>query len=741
MKRFTIVGCFVCLLSLSMSAQVLPISEIENKVNSIEIYFPVVTSVVQEINYNLDLKTETNGKEGKKLSKGDSAPNLEQETQRGVFHRDRINNYNCSEENPNDFIFISGYNCSSSTQFKNANDITIAANENFTLEKITAIIFSHGRIVNVDVNYYTSDLDLPGILLHSDTSVEIENQTVIGSRLGYNIIELELDVPSYTFIGQMNAPTTYWIQLSITNENSSGFIYWVVTESSRIGNPTALFDTNVWQSPELNWDGIYTWEGRCSIIGTDCTNPSNLTVDAISENAADISWTAGGSETNWIVKYGEQGFNPTSEGITVSVSGSPDTSLSGLGPNTDYDIYVKSDCRPGQSVFTGPLTFTTLPDIEASYFITTWKVDNSDRSITIPTVGDGYDYYIDWGDGSSNSGVNGNISHEYSGPGTYTVRILGDFPRIFFHNTGDVSKIQTIEQWGNIVWRSFNSAFMGCYNLSSNAMDMPDISLVTDMYGAFAYARAFRGDANIGNWDVSNVTRMHAMFGGAYRFNSDIGNWNVGNVTNMKLMFSHAREFNQDLSAWNVESVINMDSMFRGAASFDQDLGSWNVSNVVNMNNMFKNVSLSTANYDALLNGWNSLAVGNNIQFHGGNSHYCNGESSRLNLIHTFDWVISDGGRDCGRREEKVFDVEDNTLSEIKLYPNPIGNQFFLDNTDGLNLDILSIYDISGRLIKTVNLGKMKPEFNLDVSSLSPSTYLIKITGENGQISKVMIKQ
>ncbi|QAA80457.1 BspA family leucine-rich repeat surface protein [Aequorivita sp. H23M31] len=146
-------------------------------------------------------------------------------------------------------------------------------------------------------------------------------------------------------------------------------------------------------------------------------------------------------------------------------------------------------------------------------FVTTWKTTMPNETITIPTTGSGYNYSVDWGDGNSDAGKTGNASHIYATPGIYTVSISGNFPRIYFNNGGDRLKIRSIEQWGNIQWSSMNSAFAGAENLVSHATDMPDLSMVNDMYGMFAYCRKFNGDANFGNWNVSTVTNMEAMFG------------------------------------------------------------------------------------------------------------------------------------------------------------------------------------------------------------------------------------
>ncbi|MDG1794530.1 MAG: BspA family leucine-rich repeat surface protein, partial [Flavobacteriaceae bacterium] len=55
----------------------------------------------------------------------------------------------------------------------------------------------------------------------------------------------------------------------------------------------------------------------------------------------------------------------------------------------------------------------------------------------------------------------------------------------------------------------------------------------------------------IGSWDVSNVTDMSYMFGGATSFNQPIGNWDVSNVTDMNNMFQRT-PFNQPIGGWDV---------------------------------------------------------------------------------------------------------------------------------------------------------------------------------------------
>ncbi|QAA81106.1 BspA family leucine-rich repeat surface protein [Aequorivita sp. H23M31] len=403
------------------------------------------------------------------------------------------------------------------------------------------------------------------------------------------------------------------------------------------------------------------------------------------------------------------------------------------------------------------------------YFITTWRTTVSNESITIPTfLGETYNYSVNWGDGSTISGYTGDATHTYSATGTYTVSISGSFPRIFFNNTAaDRMKIKSIEQWGTNVWTSMNGAFAGAGNLVSNATDMPDLSMVTDMYGMFAYARKFNGDANFGNWDVSNVTNMYGMFGGASIFNYPIGGWNVSNVTDMGQMFHGATRFNQDLGAWDVGNVTSMQEMFFAAMRFnapiggwdvgnvtnmarmfyhtnrfDQDLGAWDVSKVTDMNNMFKNVTLSTENYDALLNGWSALTLKHNVKFHGGNSKYCAGEPGRIILTSApNNWTITDGGKDCGVYQSKLDGDGSVLLSEVTLYPNPMKDQLNLGNPDGVELESVTIFDLTGRLVEKVELKGITSGTIIDVSRLSSATYMIIINAENGRKTELLIKE
>ena len=243
-------------------------------------------------------------------------------------------------------------------------------------------------------------------------------------------------------------------------------------------------------------------------------------------------------------------------------------------------------------------------------FITTWKTDNTwtsnNTSITIPTHSSyTYNYDVDW----DNDGVydelwiTGDITHDFGTAWNYEVSIRWDFPSIYFNNYWDGQKILSVDQWGDIEWGTMYRAFFGASNLVVNAVDVPDLSSVTDMSSMFSGADAFNQD--IWWWDTSSVTNMSNMFFYAKSFNQDIGHWNTSAVTNMSYMFYSVDSFNQDIWWWDTSNVTNMSGMFFYAKSFNQDIGHWNTSAVTNMSYMFYN----TDSFNQDIWNWDTSSV------------------------------------------------------------------------------------------------------------------------------------
>ncbi len=266
-----------------------------------------------------------------------------------------------------------------------------------------------------------------------------------------------------------------------------------------------------------------------------------------------------------------------------------------------------------------------------------------------------------------------------------------------FRDCSSITTIPNIGDWDVSNINNFNSVFNGCTNFNSSVDNwtisnvLPNIQMsnmfqgctlfnqplnswntsgVSTMSDMFRAASTF--DQDLDNWDVSNVLNMGFMFFGATAFNGNIDNWITSSVNNMLFLFDSCPNFNRDISGWDVSSVTVMFRMFRGATIFNQDISGWNVGLVSNMVGMLQNCpafdqdlgawdvtgltdasnflagsTLSTANYDALLVGWEGKAVQNGVVLSGGNSTYTAagaGGTARAALIADHLWVITDGG-------------------------------------------------------------------------------------------------
>ena len=222
---------------------------------------------------------------------------------------------------------------------------------------------------------------------------------------------------------------------------------------------------------------------------------------------------------------------------------------------------------------------------------------------------------------------------------------------------GEMFSNQTVFNQPLDNWNVSNVTYMTYMFSGATSFDQPlnswDVSNVTNMELVFSDATSFNQDLN--SWDVSNVKDMGGIFEGASSFNGNITSWNVSNASGveeigygMSRMFKGATSFNQNISGWTINSgVTSFYKMFDGATSFDQDLGGWNITGIDTAEEMFLGVTLSTANYSALLIGWEAGTHNTGaVKFHGGSSQYSAGAAAtaRATLV-SEGWVITDGGQ------------------------------------------------------------------------------------------------
>ena len=114
----------------------------------------------------------------------------------------------------------------------------------------------------------------------------------------------------------------------------------------------------------VNPCGTYTWgETEDYFVNVTapptCPQPTNFSLVQASLIDAQVSWTAGGTETQWQIQYGPQGF-ALGTGTILNVTANPYT-ISGLTPNSFYQAYIRAVCTAGDSSYWTPaLSFNTF---------------------------------------------------------------------------------------------------------------------------------------------------------------------------------------------------------------------------------------------------------------------------------------------------------------------------------------------------------------------------------------------
>jgi len=80
-------------------------------------------------------------------------------------------------------------------------------------------------------------------------------------------------------------------------------------------------------------------------------------------------------------------------------------------------------------------------------------------------------------------------------------------------------------------------------------------------------------------------------------------------------------------------------------------------------------------------------------------------------------------------------------IGSLQMYPNPAQHTLTIGNPQSLSLEKLSIFDLRGRMVKSIDLKSMGTEKTIDISEMAAATYLVIIQGENGQTTKRLIKE
>lgn len=115
----------------------------------------------------------------------------------------------------------------------------------------------------------------------------------------------------------------------------------------------------------------------------DCPPVTNITLSGLDSNELSLTWTENGTATSWDIEYDVTGFT-LGTGNTVTATSNVGYTITGLSPNTEYDIYITPICSGGTSAtrmgtFRTANSYIRLPfscDFEDSVQNNVWILEN-----------------------------------------------------------------------------------------------------------------------------------------------------------------------------------------------------------------------------------------------------------------------------------------------------------------------------------------------------------------------------
>ena len=158
-----------------------------------------------------------------------------------------------------------------------------------------------------------------------------------------------------------NNPEDFTIELSpLTSYAVDNFTEKTINLSNLPAGPVYL----AWHVP-AGYNGGYEFMIDNIVVEPmpACANPTDGNITAISNDGANFAWTAGNTETQWEIVYGEPDVIGTPSATTVGTPWSQNNyNITGLAPNTLYAAHVRAVCGSTKSLWNGPYYFTTKCD-------------------------------------------------------------------------------------------------------------------------------------------------------------------------------------------------------------------------------------------------------------------------------------------------------------------------------------------------------------------------------------------
>ncbi|MFN4198175.1 MAG: fibronectin type III domain-containing protein, partial [Flavobacterium sp.] len=257
-----------------------------------------------------------------------------------------------------------------------------------------------------------------------------------------------------------NQGTSYQIRIS-TNPNQMAQGNYIIIQSyteDELSDPFNIYEEKVVSLAAFQGQQIYVafvmqFTQTGTVISGDrwlldnvevveqCLDPTNLTVTGITQTSAVLGWDNPGGATQFEVEVVEVPNAPTGSGTLTSNNPVNTTDLGlTLSENTQYQFYVRAICSASNSIWVGPLNFTTQSPgqtCEAPIQVTSLPYSTTDNT---SNYGDNYNGSPGAGCGSTSGYLGGDdVFYAYTAPSNGVIQITmtpsATFSGLFVYNS------------------------------------------------------------------------------------------------------------------------------------------------------------------------------------------------------------------------------------------------------------------------------------------------------------------
>lgn len=188
------------------------------------------------------------------------------------------------------------------------------------------------------------------------------------------------DTLSFFVASQQYSATTLSIEVSTTDAAAASFTTVLATYTTGSSGTIGTTSTSTWVEKRFSMEDYVgqdifiafhiTDENGSAVYIDDvtgvtlhvvtCAKPATIAVSDITNEGATVSWTAGGSETQW--QYVLTDANAAADWTTATTINQPSVTLTGLTANTAYDFHVRAYCSEAEQSDARLTSFRTACD-------------------------------------------------------------------------------------------------------------------------------------------------------------------------------------------------------------------------------------------------------------------------------------------------------------------------------------------------------------------------------------------